>query len=142
MQGFSFYKFLGYHANFFFINKYQLLYCILQYAHAGTWLTLDKNWRFFWRKKKRVSEIYSWSRRFVFRQKFMIKYKSSMFASRDVCIYFSKKNVDSSALLHLYWLYLYKVFTRHLNMECFKSAVTAIFLSYAPTFFDWYFTVM
>ena len=34
---------LGYHANFFKINKYQLLYCILQYAHAGIWLTLDKN---------------------------------------------------------------------------------------------------
>ena len=26
------------------------------------------------------------------------------------------------------------VFTRHLNMECFESAVPAIFLSYAPTF--------
>ena len=27
---------LGYHAIFFLINKYQLLYCILQYAHAET----------------------------------------------------------------------------------------------------------
>ena len=28
---------LGYHAKkIFLINKYQLLYCILQYAHAGT----------------------------------------------------------------------------------------------------------
>ena len=25
--------------------------------------------------------------------------------------------------------------SRHLNMECFESAVPAIFLSYAPTFF-------
>ena len=33
-------------------------------------------------------------------------------------------------------LFLYKVFTRHLDMECFESAVPAIFLSYAPTFFD------
>ena len=30
---------------------------------------------------------------------------------------------------------IYKVFTRHLNVECFESAVPAIFLSYAPTFF-------
>ena len=41
----------GYHAIFFKINKYQLLYCILQYAHAGTWLTLVKNWRFFEEEK-------------------------------------------------------------------------------------------
>ena len=39
--------------------------------------------------------------------------------------------------LHLYQLYLYKVFPRHLNMECFELAVLAIFLSYAPTFFDY-----
>ena len=32
-------------------------------------------------------------------------------------------------------MYLYKEFTRHLNVECFESAVPAIFLSYAPTFF-------
>ena len=45
--------------------------------------------------------------------------------------------MESSALLHLYWLYLhvYKVFTRHLNMEYFESAVPAIFLSYTLTFF-------
>ena len=36
------------------------------------------------------SEIYSWSRGFVFRPKIMIRYKSSMFASRDVCINFGK----------------------------------------------------
>ena len=30
---------------------------------------------------------------------------------------------------------IYKVFTRHLNVECFESVVPAIFLSYAPTFF-------
>ena len=30
---------------------------------------------------------------------------------------------------------IYNVFTRHLNMECFESAIPAIFLSYAPTFF-------
>ena len=34
-------------------------------------------------------------------------------------------------------MYLYKVFTGHLNMECFESAVPAIFLSYAPTFFKY-----
>ena len=28
-------------------------------------------------------------------------------------------------------LCIYRVFTRHLNMECFESAVPAIFLSYA-----------
>ena len=61
-------------------NNYQLLYCILQYAHAGTcnWSTLLKKWRFFWRKK-RVNEMYSWFQGFVFRQRFMIKYKSSRF---------------------------------------------------------------
>ena len=52
---------------------------------------LVKSWRFFWRKINHVSEIYSWSRGLVFWQKFMIKYKSSMFASRDVCIYYGKK---------------------------------------------------
>ena len=31
---------------------------------------------------------------------------------------------------------IYKVFTRHLNVECFESVVPAIFLSYAPTFFE------
>ena len=36
---------------------------------------------------------------------------------------------------HLHcWFYLYKVFIRHLNVECLESAVPAIFLSYAPTF--------
>ena len=60
----------------------------LKYAHAGTGLTLVKNCRFFFKEKKpRVGEIY-W---FVFRQKFMIKYISSMIASRDVFIYFGKK---------------------------------------------------
>ena len=42
------------------------------------------------------------------------------------------------------YIYIYKVFTRHLNMDCFESAVPAIFLSYAPTFFksciiSWFF---
>ena len=32
--------YLVYPAIFLKINKYQLLYCILQYAHTGTWLTL------------------------------------------------------------------------------------------------------
>ena len=60
----------------------------------------------------------------------MMKYKSSMFASRDVCIYFGK-----NTWRHLrWWFYLCKVFTRHLNVECFESAVPAIFFSYAPTF--------
>ena len=36
------------------------------------------------------------------------------------------------------WFYVaYKEFTTHLNVECFKLAVLAIFLSYAPTFFGW-----
>ena len=30
---------------------------------------------------------------------------------------------------------IYKVITRHLNVECFDSMVPALFLSYAPTFF-------
>ena len=57
-----------------------------------------------------------------------------MFAFRDVCIYFGKKT-PSSAHLYIYWLYLYNVFTRHLEAR-FQSAVPAIFLSYAPTFFN------
>ena len=50
-----------YRALFFEINKYQLLYCILQYTYAETWFTLVKNRRFFKEKKKRVNlnEIYS-----------------------------------------------------------------------------------
>ena len=45
------------------------------------------------KKTNRVSDIFSRSWGFIFRKKFMInlKYKSSMFASRDVCMYFSKK---------------------------------------------------
>ena len=43
--------------------------------------------------------------------------------------------MESSALLYIYWLYLYKVYTRHLNIKCFESEVPAIFLAYAPTFF-------
>ena len=70
---------------------------------------------------------------FIFRQKLMIKYQLSMFASRDVCIYFRKKTWS-----HMHcWFYLYKEFTRHLSVECFESVVPAIFLSYAPTFFGW-----
>ena len=55
---------------------------------SSSWLRITE---FFLRKKKRVNGIYSWSRGVVFRQKFMIKYRSSMFSSRDVCIYFGKK---------------------------------------------------
>ena len=63
------------------------------------------------------------------RQMFMISINHP-FASRDVCIHFGKK-----AWSHLRGFYLYKVFTRHLNIECFESAVPAIFLAFAPTFF-------
>ena len=52
-----------------------------------------------------------------------------MFAWRDACIHFGKETWS-----HLRCFYLYKMFTRHLNMECFESAVPAIFLSYAPNF--------
>ena len=48
----------GYHDIFFKINKFQLLYCLLQNAHAGTWLALVKNWRFF-EEKKGVMENHS-----------------------------------------------------------------------------------
>ena len=103
------------------LNKYQLLFYILQYAQACRNLVscnLGQELRIFLKEKKCVNEIYSWSRGFVFRQKFMIKYKWSMFASRDVCINFGKKTWSH---LHYDWLYLNKVFTRHLNMECFSS---------------------
>ena len=50
---------------------------------------------------------------FIFEQKLMIKYQLSMFASRDVCIYFRKKTWS-----HMHcWFYLYKEFTRHLSVE-------------------------
>ena len=91
-----------------------LLYCSLQYAHTGTWLTLIKK-----KKNNRVNEIYSWSRGFLFRQKFMIKYKSSM-----MCIYFRKKT----------WSHNYALLILPIQRvsEC-ESAVPANFLSYAPT---------
>ena len=46
--------------------------------------------------------------------------------------------MESFALLHQYQLYMYlhKVFTGHLNTECFESAVPAVFLSYAPIFLN------
>ena len=40
--------------------------------------------------------------------------------------------MESSVLLVLP---IYKVFIRHLNIECFESTVPAIFRFYAPTFF-------
>ena len=72
---------------FFKINKYQLLYCILQYAHAGTckhWLRTED----FFKKKNRVVIVIL---RISFPTKFMIKNKWSMFASRVLSIYFGKK---------------------------------------------------
>ena len=48
---------------------------------------------------------------------------------RDVCIYLGKKTWS-----HMCYMYMYSVYTRCL-LECFESAVPAIFLSYAPTFF-------
>ena len=85
----------------------------MQYAHTETWLTFIKNWRFF-EEKNSVNEIYSWSRGFVFRQKFMIWYKQSIFASKDVCIniYFDKKSRSHMGC----WFYLYKGFIRYLNV--------------------------
>ena len=61
----------------------------------------------------------------------MIKYKSSMFTSRDVCIHFERKRGAIYALLIL----PIQVNTRHLNEECFELAVPTIFQSYAPTVF-------
>ena len=82
-------------------------------------LQLVKNWRIFGRQKNSCQ----WNI-------FMISSKS-LFASRDVSIYFGKETCG-----HLRcWFYLYTEFTRLLNVECFKSAVSAIFLSNAPTFF-------
>ena len=52
------------------------------------------------------------------------KYKLSMLASRDVCIYFGKK---TWSYMHCSF-YLYKEFTRYLNLVCFESVVPAIFL--------------
>ena len=64
----------------------------------------------------------------------MIKYKWSMFASRDVCIFIVRKRGVICAVTPILIIPVQGV-TRHLNMECFESAVPAIFLSYVPTFF-------
>ena len=48
----AFYTYLVYH--FLKINRYQLLYCILQYAHAELGKPED-----FLKKKNRVNENYS-----------------------------------------------------------------------------------
>ena len=54
-----------------------------------------------------------------------------MFASRDVFIYFRQKT-----WIHMRcWFHVYNMFTRHVKVECFESAVPAIVLSYAPAFF-------
>ena len=61
--------------------NYYIAFCIMHMQeHSSPWLRINK--------KIRVNSIYSWSRGFVFQQKLMIKYKSPMFTSRDVCIYF------------------------------------------------------
>ena len=65
---------------------------------------------------------------------FFDKYKSSMFASRDVYVYFGKKMCSHLRCL----FYMYKELTRLLNTECFESAFPAIFLSNAPTFFIYF----
>ena len=67
----------------------------------------------------------------------MIKYKASMFLFRDICIYFRKKTWGHMCC----GFNLYKEFIRHLNVECFESAVPAIFPSYAPTFFQTYINI-
>ena len=54
-----------------------------------------------------------------------------MFASRDVLFTVERKRRVFCAVTPI----LIKVITGHLNMECFESAVPAIFLSNAPTFF-------
>ena len=88
----------------------------------------------FFKKKK----MCQWNLFMISRIKVYDKYKSSMFTSRDVhvCIYFSKITW-SHLRCYTYTDYTYTrcLLVRHLNMECFKSAVPAIFLSYAPTFF-------
>ena len=48
------------------------------------------------------------------------------------------ENVESPALIDS----PKQVFTRHLNMECFESAVSANFVSYAPTFFKFKFDIV
>ena len=93
-----------------------------------------QNMTVIWKRKKNVSEIYSWSRGFVFRQKFMIKYKSVMFASRDILFTLVRKRGVICAVTPILIIPI-QVFTRHLNMECFESAIPVIFLSYPPTFF-------
>ena len=131
---------MTYHFTHILYIKYQLLHCSLQYARTGTWLTFNLvlNWKiFFFEEKNRVNQIYSWSPGFIFRHKFMIKYKASMFLFRDICIYFRKKTWGNMRG----WFYLYKEFIRHLNVECFESAVPAIFPSYAPTFFQTYINI-
>ena len=92
----------------------------------------------FFKEKKGVVENYSWSRGLVFRQKFIIKYKSSMFASRDVCIHFGKKTWSHLRCNTFNDFNYTRLYTRHFNMESFKSAVPAIFLTYASTFFGFY----
>ena len=47
------------------------------------------------------------------------------FLLSEICINYKVKKTWS-------WIYLYQVFTRHYNMECFESAVPETF-SYAPT---------
>ena len=71
----------------------------------------------------------------------------SMKSVHDVEDSFSNRSINCPYLLPEMYVFtlvrkrgviftLYKVFIRHLNEKCFELAVPAIFLSYAPTFFD------
>ena len=54
MHGLSFYTYLEYYAKFFFFR-----YCILQYSHAGTWLTLFRTEDFFEEKKIENAHLFN-----------------------------------------------------------------------------------
>ena len=129
-----FYIYLVYHTFLKLSVNYYI--AVFQYAHTGTWLTLVRNLRTedFFGRKNRVNEIYSWSRGFVFRQKFMIKYKiyrPCLIQEMYVFTFVRKR-----------WVICAVDFTHtrrlHIHVECFETVVPVIFLSETPTFFIGY----
>ena len=67
--------------------KYIMLFLYFyQFFLPEPWIRTED----FLKGNNRVNNIY-WPRGFVFRWNYMIKYKASMFAFRNICIYYCKK---------------------------------------------------
>ena len=118
------------------MNKYQLLYCILQYVHEGTWWTLVKNWRFFWEKKPvSVKSIHDLEDSFSDKSLWLSINRLCLLPDMYVFAIVREGEVICAVAPILIILKQLRCL-----LDILESAVPAIFLSYAPTYFSRGFT--